>query len=38
VAEPDYQAWDKVSAIRGGSRKAGPAWTDAERALWLAAK
>ncbi len=38
VNEPAHEAWDKVSSIRGGSRKTGPAWTDDERALWVASK
>lgn len=38
VTEPAHQAWDKVSSVRGASRLAGPAWTDAERALWGAAE
>ncbi len=38
INEPGYQAGDKVSTIRGGSRQSGPVWTDAEQALWTAAK
>ncbi len=38
VSEPGYQAGDKVSGVRGGSRGNGPAWTEAETALWAAAK
>jgi hypothetical protein len=38
VNEKAHEAWDKVSSIRGGSRKAGPAWTEAERALWSSSK
>lgn len=36
VSEPNRQPWDKVSSIRGGSKLLGPAWTDAEHALWAA--
>ena len=36
VSEPNREPWDKVSSIRGGSKLLGPAWTDAEHALWTA--
>ena len=38
VTEPAYQAGDKVSGVRGGSRSTGPAWTEAETALWAVPK
>ncbi|MCC6268702.1 MAG: hypothetical protein IT300_14120 [Dehalococcoidia bacterium] len=38
VTEPARQAWDKVSSIRGASKLLGPAWTDAEHALWRSAE
>jgi hypothetical protein len=37
LAEPAYRAGDKVSVVRGAPRVTGPAWTEAEHALWAAA-